>query len=242
MVGDRAIGVISVQSIAEVGRFGDGDVRLLSTIAANVATAIQNARLYQEIAASGRRDGRPQRRRPRDHRDARPATASSNGSPSRRGRSSRRTRAPSSSARWGRRGGLPAARRPRRHRRRDHGRPDPPGEGHPRGHRHARRGRGRQRRDHRPPDARHRGHPGTDEHRRATHGRLAGRHATASSGSWPLAWRDGRPFTDEDLDFLVGLSQQAAIAIDNARLFARRARPARWPSRPTRPRAPSWPP
>ena len=36
-------------------------------------------------------------------------------------------------------------------------------------------------------------------------------------------WRTGpehRPFTPTDLDFLVGLSQQAAIAIDNAKLFA----------------------
>ena len=34
-------------------------------------------------------------------------------------------------------------------------------------------------------------------------------------------WRSGpsQPFTQADLDFLVGLSQQAAIAIDNARLF-----------------------
>ena len=34
-------------------------------------------------------------------------------------------------------------------------------------------------------------------------------------------WRTGirRPFEQADLDFLVGLSQQAAIAIDNARLF-----------------------
>ena len=28
-------------------------------------------------------------------------------------------------------------------------------------------------------------------------------------------------FTDDDLNFLVGLSQQAAIAIENARLFPR---------------------
>jgi GAF domain-containing protein/CheY-like chemotaxis protein/HPt (histidine-containing phosphotransfer) domain-containing protein len=44
----RAIGVISVQSITEAGRFGESDTRLLSTIAANVGAAIQNARLYRE--------------------------------------------------------------------------------------------------------------------------------------------------------------------------------------------------
>ncbi|TMG24671.1 MAG: GAF domain-containing protein [Chloroflexi bacterium] len=47
-VGDKAIGVISVQSTQEEGRFGDSDSRLLSTLAANVGAAIQNARLYAE--------------------------------------------------------------------------------------------------------------------------------------------------------------------------------------------------
>ncbi|MGH2407938.1 MAG: GAF domain-containing protein [Candidatus Limnocylindrales bacterium] len=46
--GDRAIGVISVQSLTERGRFGESDQRLLSTLAANVGVAIQNARLYRE--------------------------------------------------------------------------------------------------------------------------------------------------------------------------------------------------
>jgi PAS domain S-box-containing protein len=47
-VGDKAIGVISVQSTRETGRFDESDSRLLSTIAANVGIAIQNARLYRE--------------------------------------------------------------------------------------------------------------------------------------------------------------------------------------------------
>src|SRR4029077_6144737 len=40
LVGDRAIGVISVQSMEEQGRFGPSDARLLETIAANVGVAI----------------------------------------------------------------------------------------------------------------------------------------------------------------------------------------------------------
>jgi GAF domain-containing protein/CheY-like chemotaxis protein/HPt (histidine-containing phosphotransfer) domain-containing protein len=48
----RAMGVISVQSTGQAGRFGESDTRLLSTIAANVGVAIQNARLYRE---TGRR-------------------------------------------------------------------------------------------------------------------------------------------------------------------------------------------
>ena len=52
VAGSDAIGVISVQSIEQAGRFGQDDARLLSTIAANVGVAIQNARLYAE---TGRR-------------------------------------------------------------------------------------------------------------------------------------------------------------------------------------------
>ncbi len=48
LAGDRAIGAISVQSTVQEGRFGDTDAALLSTIAANVGVAVQNARLYAE--------------------------------------------------------------------------------------------------------------------------------------------------------------------------------------------------
>ncbi len=49
LAGERSIGVISVQSVEEEGRFGEGDVRLLTTIAANVGVGIQNARLFAEV-------------------------------------------------------------------------------------------------------------------------------------------------------------------------------------------------
>ena len=48
MVGSQAIGVISVQSTGKGGLFGTAETRLLSTIAANVGVAIQNARLFRE--------------------------------------------------------------------------------------------------------------------------------------------------------------------------------------------------
>src|SRR6185295_14195290 len=48
VVRDESIGVVSVQSIDEEGRFGEADTRLLSTIASNVGTAIRNAQLYRE--------------------------------------------------------------------------------------------------------------------------------------------------------------------------------------------------
>ena len=56
-------------------------------------------------------------------------------------------------------------------------------------------------------------------------------------------WRWGRerPFAQGDLDLLVGLSQQAAIAIENARLFGE-AEEARRRGRRAVPRAPSSPP
>jgi signal transduction histidine kinase/DNA-binding response OmpR family regulator len=53
LTGDQAIGVISVQSTTEEGRFREADARLLSTIAANVGVAIQNARLYREAHRRG---------------------------------------------------------------------------------------------------------------------------------------------------------------------------------------------
>ena len=52
MLSGNAVGVLSVQSCTQEGIFDQDDVRLLSTIAANVGTAINNARLYQEAQRS----------------------------------------------------------------------------------------------------------------------------------------------------------------------------------------------
>src|SRR4029077_15617665 len=54
IVGDEAIGAVSVQSIDEAGRFGENDARVLSTIASNVGTAIRNAQLYREAQRRAR--------------------------------------------------------------------------------------------------------------------------------------------------------------------------------------------
>jgi PAS domain S-box-containing protein len=48
MVGDEAIGAISVQNMQRENAFGEADARLLATIAANVGVAIENARLFEE--------------------------------------------------------------------------------------------------------------------------------------------------------------------------------------------------
>ena len=48
LVGKQAIGVISVQTVQQEGHFDEDDVHLLTTIAANVGAAIRNAQLYQE--------------------------------------------------------------------------------------------------------------------------------------------------------------------------------------------------
>jgi GAF domain-containing protein/CheY-like chemotaxis protein len=48
LVGDKAIGAISVQSTTQENRFGDADARLLATVAANIGVAVQNARLFEE--------------------------------------------------------------------------------------------------------------------------------------------------------------------------------------------------
>ena len=47
-VGGRSLGVISVQSTHEEGAYDADDERLLSTLAANVGVALQNARLFNE--------------------------------------------------------------------------------------------------------------------------------------------------------------------------------------------------
>ncbi len=54
-VGKQAIGVISVQSTQQEGRFDASDVRLITTIAANVGTAIQNAQLFEQTREAQRR-------------------------------------------------------------------------------------------------------------------------------------------------------------------------------------------
>jgi signal transduction histidine kinase/DNA-binding response OmpR family regulator/uncharacterized protein (UPF0297 family) len=48
MVGDRAIGAVSVQSTTKENQFNEADARLLSTVAANLGVAVQNARLFEE--------------------------------------------------------------------------------------------------------------------------------------------------------------------------------------------------
>jgi GAF domain-containing protein/CheY-like chemotaxis protein len=53
MLGGEPIGVISVQSTRREGRFGETDARVLSTIAANVGVAVRNARLYDETRRRG---------------------------------------------------------------------------------------------------------------------------------------------------------------------------------------------
>ncbi|MBI5033689.1 MAG: GAF domain-containing protein [Chloroflexi bacterium] len=55
IVGKQAIGVISVQSTQQENRFDESDVRLLTTIAANVGTAIHNAQLFEETQEAQRR-------------------------------------------------------------------------------------------------------------------------------------------------------------------------------------------
>ena len=52
IVSGKAVGALSVQSCTQEGIFNQDDVRLLSTIATNVGTAINNAELFQEAQKS----------------------------------------------------------------------------------------------------------------------------------------------------------------------------------------------
>lgn len=48
VVGDDAIGVLSIQNLEREGLFGENEIRLLSTIASTVGIAIQNMRLFEQ--------------------------------------------------------------------------------------------------------------------------------------------------------------------------------------------------
>jgi|GEM_PF-181361 len=50
----QAIGVISVQSVHQEGQFDEDDMRLLTTLASNVGVAIEKARLYEETQRRAR--------------------------------------------------------------------------------------------------------------------------------------------------------------------------------------------
>ena len=52
LAGEKSLGVISVQSKELENRFSESDQRLLSTIAANVGIAVQNAEAYQKLQAA----------------------------------------------------------------------------------------------------------------------------------------------------------------------------------------------
>ncbi len=52
IVGEKVIGVIAVQSYAKARAYTEEDLNVLQTIAAQVATAVQNARLFQETRQS----------------------------------------------------------------------------------------------------------------------------------------------------------------------------------------------
>lgn len=52
MAGEQSIGVISVQSKEQSNRFSESDQRLLTTIAANVGVAMQNAESYEKLRSA----------------------------------------------------------------------------------------------------------------------------------------------------------------------------------------------
>lgn len=58
VVGDQVIGVLTVQDAEREGRFTEGDMNLLRTIASNVAVAIQNARLFAQTQKRAEREAK----------------------------------------------------------------------------------------------------------------------------------------------------------------------------------------
>lgn len=56
LVGDQVIGLIIVRDDSRARRFTDDDAALLSTVAGQVATALQNARLLEQVQRTARRE------------------------------------------------------------------------------------------------------------------------------------------------------------------------------------------
>ena len=215
LVGGRAIGAISVQSITQTGRFGEADVRLLSTIAANVGTAIQNARLYEETRRHAEEVGALN-----DVGREISATLDLDRVLERIGERAMTLLEAETSAAFLREGeGADEVYRPvvalGKIAAAIMADSIKPGEGILGDL--AMKGTAEVVNDSLN-DPRTMLIPGTDEDidERIMASALVGRDGVVGILA---AWRTGTPFTQDDLDFLVGLSQQAAIAIDNARLF-----------------------
>ena len=123
LVGDRAIGVISVQSQKEEGRFGPGEMRLLVHHRRQRGHRDPERPAVPGRGAALRRDGRPRRRGARDLGHARPDGGPRAGRRARQGadRGRHQRRLP----RRARRAVVPGDRRPRADRGGDPGRPDP---------------------------------------------------------------------------------------------------------------------
>ncbi|HEY5519134.1 MAG TPA: response regulator [Candidatus Limnocylindrales bacterium] len=218
LLGDEAIGAISVQSSTEEGRFGGAEVGLLATLAANIVSAIHNARLYSEsqgratemaaLADVGREMTATLelnvllKRVAEQARGLLGGTSSAIFLPDSDGTTFRATSAVGDIAEQisattvisgqGIIGSIAAAAKPEIV---DDANAD-------------------ERAVHIP------GTPDQEDQERLIAAPLLGR---GGVNGVMVVWRTGRgsrPFVPTDLDFLVGLSQQAAIAIDNARLFA----------------------
>jgi GAF domain-containing protein/CheY-like chemotaxis protein len=218
LLGDEAIGAISVQSSSEEGRFGGAETGLLATLAANIVSAIHNARLYSDaqsrasemaaLADVGREMTATLELNELLERVADQARALLNASssaiflPDSDGRTYRaisavgdiaeQVKATTVTPGVGIIGSIAAAATPEIVNDTD-------------------------------ADTRAVHIAGTaekEEQERLMAAPLLGR---GGVNGVMVVWRKGRgsqPFSGTDLDFLVGLSQQAAIAIDNARLFA----------------------
>ena len=72
MGGDEAIGVIAVENTRQSNFFSERHVSLLTTLAAHIGVAIQNARLYEAAQRSASETAATGRHRSRDFGHARP--------------------------------------------------------------------------------------------------------------------------------------------------------------------------
>ncbi len=56
LIGNEAIGALSIQSTRRAGNFSENDLRLLTTISAGVGVALQNSRLFKQAQERAHRE------------------------------------------------------------------------------------------------------------------------------------------------------------------------------------------
>ena len=220
--GDRVLGSVVLEDYERENAFGPDAVRLLGTVVASMGTALENARLFDETQRLLQETERRERESTALSEVGRDLSSTLDLATvmDRIAGHAKELLAAQNSAIFlpdEGDGALPRDRRPRRPGRGAEGDDDRARPGHHRQPAAERPGRVHQQLGRRPARRADPGH--RDAQRRAADGRAAARRRATVLGAMAV-WRSGgSPFEARELAFLEGLSRQATIALQNARLF-----------------------